>query len=142
MMALAMAFACSQINEKANIQTDALAAKSTMTMAEVSELSKLMKDMHKNAKTWRKSLANGDMVIAEADIYVVLTESSPTKKNVAGPAFNGFASYYQERLNDFLSAKDIDLAQNSYNNLVTACVQCHQSYCTGPIPAIKKLYLP
>ncbi len=112
-----------------------------MKMVEVSELAQLMKSIHTDAKQWRKSLSKGEMVEADGDIFRLLTESTPTNANVKGPVFEGFSAHYQEQLNNFLETNSVDLAIAQYNNLVAACVQCHQSYCTGPIPTIEKLYI-
>jgi hypothetical protein len=75
-------------------------------------------------------------------IYEALVTSTPTKPEVKGPVYEGFAANYQEKLNAFLAARELDLASGAYNNLVEACVACHKSYCPGPIPTIEKLYVP
>lgn len=138
---IAAAWACSSTAES-EAKPETQEKKSEMVMAEVSELAALMKEIHADAKDWRTALIDGEMVTAEADIYTRLTESEPTNKNVEGPAFNGMSQHYQSKLSSFLAASDIDLAKKEFNNLVSACVQCHQNYCQGPIPTIEKLYLP
>lgn len=138
---LAMAMACAQQDPEKSEENVSPSTSSSMKMAEESELASLMKSIHKDAKTWRAQLEDGMLVEADADVYAALTESTPTNENVKGPVFEGMSMNYQEKLNAFLAASEIDLARDQYNNLVTACVQCHQNYCTGPIPTIKKLYL-
>lgn len=140
-IAMAVAIACAQQHADTREEKAETAATSSMQMAEESELALLMKAIHEDAKTWRAHLEEGKMVEADGDIYAALTESEPTNKNVEGPVFEGMSMNYQQKLNAFLAASEIDLAREEYNNLVTACVQCHQNYCTGPIPTIKKLYL-
>jgi hypothetical protein len=115
---------------------------STMKMAQVSELALLMKEMHVQAKGWREMLLNEDLPHADVELYTRLVGSTPTNANVKGPVFEGFSANYQQQLDAFLQARSIDLARAQYNNLVRSCVQCHQSYCHGPIPTIEKLYIP
>ncbi|MCA1752342.1 MAG: hypothetical protein LC670_11245 [Flavobacteriales bacterium] len=138
---IAATWACSSTSES-EAEPETEDKKSEMVMAEVSELAALMKEIHADAKDWRTALLNGETVTADTDIYTRLTESEPTNKNVEGPAFNGMSQHYQSKLSAFLAASDIELAKKEYNNLVSACVQCHQNYCHGPIPTIEKLYLP
>ncbi|MFT4771391.1 MAG: cytochrome c556 [Cryomorphaceae bacterium] len=115
---------------------------SEIKMAEFSELAKLMRNIHKDAKQWRSKIVNGEMVTDSVSVYDALVQSTPTKSEVKGPVFEGMAANYQTQLDAFLAAKDIDLAKSAYNNLVGACISCHQSYCPGPVKTIKKLYVP
>ncbi|MEM9051109.1 MAG: hypothetical protein AAGC47_03560 [Bacteroidota bacterium] len=116
-------------------------APSEPKMAEVSELAALMKQIHIDAKDWRQQLVNGEVVSDSLSIYDLLVNSTPTDSTVTGPVYQGMAANYQSKLNDFLTAEEIELAMSSYNNLVTACISCHHEYCPGPVPTIKKLYL-
>ena len=130
-------WACSEGEKEA-----ATEEKQEVKMAEFSELALLMKKIHLDAKDWKASLESGEMIEDSIAIYKLLVESTPTKAEVKGPVFEGFAASYQANLDAFLAAEDIDLAKSAYNNLVSTCVTCHQSYCPGPIPTIEKLYLP
>lgn len=105
-----------------------------------SELAMLMRQMHTDAKTWRDSLLNGKMIDETAGIYEALISSTPTDSSVSGPVFNGFALNYQLQLDSLLHAQDANLSKVAYNNLVTACITCHQEYCPGPVKTIRKLY--
>ncbi len=129
-------YACSSDKGK----DDAL-ANTTMKMTQPSELALLMKEIHVNAKNWRDDLMQGKLPADSTEIYNRIVGSTPTNPNVTGPVFDGFSMNYQGALDGFLEANNIDLAREAYNNMVTACIQCHQSYCTGPIPTIKKLYV-
>ncbi|MCH2213743.1 MAG: hypothetical protein MK086_01095 [Flavobacteriales bacterium] len=135
---ISLVFACSQSESK---KPDNGRAAPQRKMAEVSELAALMKQIHIDAKDWRQQLLGGEVVSDSLSIYNLLVNSTPTDSTVTGPVYRGMAANYQSKLNDFLTAKEIDLAKSSYNNLVTACVSCHHEYCPGPVPTIKKLYL-
>lgn len=136
---LFLVWSCSEMTEEKAEET---IEETEIKMAEFSELAQLMRQIHKDAKQWRKQIVNGQTVTDSVAIYKALVESTPTKAEVQGPVFEGMAANYQTQLNAFLAARDIDLAKSSYNNLVTACISCHQEYCPGPVKTIKKLYVP
>ncbi len=135
---LLLIWSCSDITEETT--REPLQQAGVMT-PEFSELANLMKQIHKDAKNWRQQIVNGELVTDSVSIYDALVESTPTKPEVKGPVFEGMAANYQTQLDAFLAAEDIDLAKSAYNNLVTACVSCHQTYCPGPVKTIKKLYV-
>lgn len=116
--------------------------KTEIKMAEWSELALLMRDIHEDAKSWRKAIDNGTFEQDSIAIYKLLVESSPTDEDVEGPVYEGFAKNYQIALDSLMEAKNIDLAKAKYNNLVTSCITCHQTYCPGPVKTIRKLYFP
>jgi cytochrome c556 len=136
---IALIWSCS---ETTTTSTEEPLAQAQLKMAEWSELAKLMRQIHKDAKQWRSKIVNGELVTDSVAIYDALVESTPTKSEVKGPVFEGMAANYQTQLDAFLAAEDIDLAKSAYNNLVGACISCHQSYCPGPVKTIKKLYVP
>jgi len=134
---LAFVWAC-----KEGEKEEETAKKSEVKMVEFSELAMLMKGIHEDAKGWRSKLVSGELVTDSVAIYEALVTSTPTKAEVKGPVYEGFAANYQQKLDAFMAARDLSLAKGTYNNLVEACVACHQSYCPGPIPTIEKLYVP
>ncbi|MCA1762538.1 MAG: hypothetical protein LC664_06060 [Flavobacteriales bacterium] len=115
--------------------------KADMNQSDASELALLMRTIHQDAKSWRAAIENGDLVSREIDIYQKMVESTPTKPDVKGPAFEGFAKHYQMQIDSLTAAKDISLAADAYNNLVSSCITCHESFCPGPVKTIKKLYI-
>ena len=138
---MGLIWACADEHDKTEGLETQLAT-NEVKMAEWSELAILMRQIHKDAKQWKKMLEAGELVTDSAHIYKQLVESEPTDKSVQGPAFEAFAMNYQQALNEFIETNDIVLAKEKYNNLVSTCISCHQSYCPGPVKTIKKLYLP
>jgi len=135
---LLIIWSCSQVTAEKSSENEEMPE---MKMTEWSELAKLMRQIHKDAKDWRKQIVDGELVTGTVSIYAALIESTPTKEEVKGPVFEGMAANYQTQLDAFLAAEDIDLAKSAYNNLVGACISCHQSYCPGPVKTIQKLYV-
>ncbi len=118
-------------------QTEIVAA-----MNEASELALLMRSIHSDAKDWRKAIATGTLPTGEVDIYDALVQSKPTKAAVQGPVFEGMARNYQRVIDSLFAADTPEVAKLQYNQVVVACLSCHEAYCPGPIPTIKKLRLP
>lgn len=112
-----------------------------MSQSDASELAMLMRTIHEDAKSWRATIQDGDLVVEDVDIYQKMVESTPTKPEVKGPAFEGFAKHYQMQIDSLTAAKDISLAAGAYNNLVSSCITCHESFCPGPVKTIQKLYI-
>lgn len=122
-------------------QEDKAETQSEMKMAEFSELALLMKEIHEDAKKWKAELEAGEKPTDTLKIYEDIVNSTPTKAEVKGPVFEGFAAMYQSRLDSLFYAGELDVAKDAYNNLISSCVDCHGQYCPGPIPTIEKLYI-
>jgi hypothetical protein len=65
-----------------------------------------------------------------------LTTATPTDSNVHGEVFNGFAEKMKWQLNNLKPDSNFVL---NFNNMVNACVDCHNEFCPGPIKKINKL---
>ncbi len=115
-------------------------ASSTLVESDPSELALLMKAIHKDAKSWRNAIAHDSLSVDSLDIYLQLVSSTPTDAKVKGPAFEGFASLYQNAFDRLVEAADTDSVRSAYDALVATCVSCHTSYCPGPVATIEKLY--
>lgn len=135
LLVLLVIYAC------AENQVDKAESQKEMKMAEFSELALLMKEIHEDAKKWKAELEAGERPTDSLKIYEKIVTSTPTKAEVKGPVFEGFASMYQARLDSLFYAGELDMAKDAYNNLISSCVDCHGEYCPGPIPTIEKLYI-
>jgi cytochrome c553 len=135
LLVLLVVYAC------AENQVDKGESQKEMKMAEFSELALLMKEIHEDAKKWKAELEAGERPTDSLKIYEKIVTSTPTKAEVKGPVFEGFASMYQARLDSLFYAGELDMAKDAYNNLISSCVDCHGEYCPGPIPTIEKLYI-
>ncbi len=106
------------------------------------ELALLMKDMHRDAKSWRDALLSDSLSLDSIDIYLKMVHSTPTDSTVGGPVFEGFAAHYQSAFDRLVAAVEAGEARPAFNDLVKSCVTCHQTYCPGPVKTIEKLYVP
>lgn len=62
-----------------------------------------------------------------------------TDPSVHGEEFNAFTDSILDKLQALGSDSTRMLAFNSY---IQACVNCHESFCPGPIKKIQKLHIP
>ncbi|MBA3901568.1 MAG: hypothetical protein H0X62_15425 [Bacteroidetes bacterium] len=108
-------------------------------MAKVSELAQMMKDMHAHAAEMREAIladSLGTLPDFDKDYHLMKT-LTPTDESVRTPLFESFSGLF------IASAEEIHQNKKNrkyqYNNMLDACVSCHQTYCPGPVKRINKL---
>ena len=103
-----------------------------------SPLAKEMRRMYDNMKLINAQLKQGTSVdeslLSGYDNILTAEATNPADLT---PEFYGFAKGW---LSEVSILKDEPNLAN-YNNVMNACVHCHESFCPGPIPKIKKLRL-
>jgi|SRR5690606_11919191 len=102
-----------------------------------SELAVVMREMHGDAKVVRGSIIDAKPLPPLPEGQARMLSAWPTDPDVRGPEFDALARDYLGVLED-LHAEGAD-PHASFDQLVDACVGCHQSFCPGPISAIEKL---
>lgn len=108
---------------------------------ESSELAVLMREMFDSSMVRKQQILSGENVNAYADLFNELHTAEATKVKDNVELFNNFADVFQENMKQVDAAAPGPLKKEAFNNLVSTCVGCHQNYCQGPIPKIKKLYI-
>lgn len=108
-------------------------------MYEMSEMAALMEQMYADNMRLRERIKNGDTIGSFPKHFVNIHSSVMTD-----PGEND--AFFKEHAKKFITAqeliyKDPKNAEKHFNDAVTACVECHQGKCEGPIPRIKKLYI-
>lgn len=103
-----------------------------------SELSLLMRQMHKHALKAREDVLNnkvsGGYLVEFEKIYT----AKPTTATTKNQYYNSYADLYMAALKNFSKSNRKNLKEN-YNNLVSGCVVCHTTHCPGPMVLIEKL---
>ncbi len=104
-----------------------------------SELALLMRQMYLDADTIKQHILKNEGNITDEFIAKLeqVHSAIPTDLSVKTPEFEAFnkllittAKTAQEDVNDKMTG---------FNDLVARCIDCHQSFCPGPIGRIKKL---
>lgn len=104
-----------------------------------SELALLMRKMFEEGEDIKELITNNEGNITEEYIAELerIHTATPTDADVKTPEFEAYTKLMIEEAN-LLFSNDSNRVQG-FNNLVNRCINCHQSFCPGPIKRIKKL---
>jgi hypothetical protein len=104
-----------------------------------SELALLMRSMTDYMERTKDSLEQGRGVSDCPETFKRLTKASETEGMIKDrDHFNAYAEQWLSDLNLVCGKKGEEQIQ-AYERLRTSCLNCHQSYCQGPIPKIQRL---
>ena len=109
-------------------------------MYQMSEMAVLMEQMYVDNQRLKARILKDDTIGKFPNHFLkihsaVMTDSTDNDQ------------FFKDQAKLFITAqeliyKDPDNAKEHFNEGVDACLQCHQVKCGGPIPKIKKLYIP
>ena len=104
-----------------------------------SELALLMRKMFEDGEDIKALITNNEGNITQEYIQELerIHIAIPTDADVKTPEFEAYTKLMIEEAN-VLFTSDSNRVQG-FNNLVNRCIDCHQSFCPGPIKRIKKL---
>lgn len=105
-----------------------------------SELALLMRAMFDDGMEVRTALLEDKHRKIKCDYKSIHTAIPTETQKIDSVTFNPFARAYVEAVEAYNEATR-DQRVSTYLHMVNTCVQCHQSYCTGPLRKIKKLQL-
>ena len=103
----------------------------------VSELALLMRQMETELKAHKEALKSG----AERNLnwsHEGIQTVQSTKANLRNDDYRAYGNSYLIGV-DALSKAEGDSIVAKHNALVGKCIDCHKTFCTGPIVRIKKL---
>ncbi len=105
---------------------------------EPSELAQVMRAMYANM-TIVGEMVNQKEAIPDSLLfgYERMLSAEATNPEDLNEQFYGFANIWLNKLDGFRQSQDIE----HYNEVMNACVHCHQSFCPGPIKKINRLKL-
>lgn len=136
-----LALSCSKKTENTSTETTKdTVSTSNFKMYDMSEMAALMEQMYAHNTQLKERIINkqdlGTYPVAFDKIHTaILTESSDRD------------AFFNEQAIKFIALQkaiyaDTVHAQENYNKMVNQCLECHSKKCGGPIPRIKKLYIP
>lgn len=126
----------SEISNKKEIPAEKKAKKGVLY--EASELALVMRSMYANM-TVVGEMVNQKEAIPDSLLtgYERMLHAEATNPEDLNEQFYGFANVWLDQLKGFKETPDI----THYNEVMNACVHCHQSFCPGPIKKINRLKL-
>lgn len=113
--------------------------KKEFKMYEMSELAALMEQMYVENEQLKQRILKGEAVGHFPEHIVKIHSAAMTDESDRDAFFN-------EQAANFIKAQELIYndpknAKQHFNDAVTACLNCHEGKCGGPIPRIKKLYI-
>jgi hypothetical protein len=96
-----------------------------------------MRTMASNADAAKQLILQGSRIDSTNWPIIRFSVVQPTDPSVLEPLFYENAAKYYEAHTLLYNASD---QQKAYNTVIDACVNCHESYCSGPLKKIRKLY--
>ena len=141
LLSMATFFAsCEQKAEEPSVKIEVKAPskKSNGVVYVPSPLANEMRRMYDNMKIVNELLKSGENVDTNllSGYEAILTAEATTPSDLT-PEYYGFAKGWLSEV-DLLKE---ETTLEHYNNVMNSCVHCHESFCPGPIPKIKKLNL-
>lgn len=99
----------------------------------------MMRTMVKNAQFMRDQIQKGEVLDSLKHPFIKFYLVEPTDPNVLEPAFFENARLFQQSYLDLF--RHPQEQKQYYNLMVGKCINCHESYCSGPLKRIRKLLI-
>lgn len=130
--------ACSQIDQKSS-ESDRPTPSQANPNGD-SELALLMREMFEESYEMKKLLQEGKKLPSIKKFEKIHTAVATEPEKAASEEYQLFAKSYQQLLQNLENAKPEHRVE-SFNQVVTGCMNCHRALCPGPMVRIKKLYV-
>jgi hypothetical protein len=99
----------------------------------------MMRTMVKNAGLMREQIQKGETLDSLKFPFIRFYLVEPTDPSVLEPVFFENARLFQQAYHDLFRHP---AEQTKYYNLMVGkCINCHESYCSGPLKRIRKLMI-
>lgn len=127
-------------NEKTQNVEENSSKQSPFEMYKISEMAALMEKMYTNNQAIKQKIEQGNTDLGvfpeEYKTIHVATLTDPSDRD----------DFFNEQAKKFIAAQELVFSEatrqkENFNNMVDACIACHQKKCGGPIVRIKKLYI-
>jgi hypothetical protein len=109
---------------------------------EDSELTLLMRSMADEMKLLKASVLQDQLYTDWKVDYKQIHTAKPSTEAKKGPKFSEYARVFIAQLDRLKENKTTTEIRPQYNLLVNSCIQCHETFCPGPLSMLKKLRVP
>ncbi len=99
----------------------------------------MMRMLVKNADEMKSKLQTGEVIDESKYPLIRFWLVEPTDPDVLEPQFFENARLFSETYKKLFLAKNNKEQIKAYNAVIGMCINCHQSYCSGPLKRIRKL---
>ncbi len=115
--------------------------KEKLIMYQASEMTELMRGIYEFNKATKRKIEHNQDLFEYPEEFKNIKTAKLTDPSDRDTEFDSLAIIFLENQKTAYSFKG-DLAKYSYNKSINACISCHKTRCTGPLPKIKKLLIP
>jgi hypothetical protein len=140
-------FACNQTPKVSENQqhstdsTDASCSQETiMDPNNAKPMALMMRQMAANADSMKAAIVRNEQLDSTKYPFIRFYLVEPTDPSVLEPTFYENARLFQEAYQALF--KHPKEQAKHFNLVIQKCVNCHESYCSGPLKRIRKLYIP
>ncbi len=123
-----------------NLDTAEDCAKPTKYPNQDKPMALMMRQMADNAQKIKNKLEAGEKISATEFPFIRFHLVEPTDPNVLQPQFYENARTFQEAHKALVGAPQ-EKQKEMYTAYINQCINCHQTYCSGPLKRIRKLVL-
>lgn len=109
-------------------------------MYNTSELAVLMRNMYADNEQIKDRIMKGEWPDSFPSYFAELHTAKATDPSDINDTYKGLADVYLKRFDELKNAPKENRVI-AYNALVEGCLSCHQVFCSGPVPKIKKLII-
>ncbi len=100
----------------------------------------MMRQMADNAQKMKNKIEAGELIDSTSFPFIRFYLVEPTDPNVLQPQFFENARMFQEAYKNLVNAP-ITKQKEMYTLYINQCINCHQTYCSGPLKRIRKLVI-
>ena len=132
-------FSCQKKEEKPVEKCTPEKKEKKLEMYQMSEMALLMEQMYVDNERVKQNIKNGEAIGEFPEHYMKIYSAKFTDETDND-------AFFKQKADEYIAAQrllysDTKNVKKNYNASVTACLECHQEKCGGPIPRIKKLYI-
>lgn len=132
--------ACKSENAEAEVKEPK--EKKEYIMYEESELAVLMRKMYADNLEIRAQIMKGELPESFPEDFYTIHTAEATDPSKIDETFKSMADLYIVNMKKITEAQSESEAKVTYNNMIMTCASCHQIYCQGPLPKIRKMIIP
>ena len=115
--------------------------KEKLIMYQASEMTELMRGIYEYTKLSKQKIENNQDLFRYPEEFKKISTAKLTDPSERDAEFDSLAVIFLENQKGAYAFKG-DLVKYSYNKSINACITCHKTRCTGPLPKIRKLLIP
>ena len=130
---------CVEHNNKNSEKSESCTQQTIKDPNEVKPMARMMRTMAGYCDTMRLKINKNETVDSIDFPLMHFWTAEPTDSNVLEPLFFNNATLFEDAYRNLMQQKNNQ--KENYTTVINMCINCHNSYCSGPLRKIKKLPL-